>query len=341
MDPDLEKAESPTAGVTRTASLADEDHHRRPCSCGSDGPDYSCRRHHTYGLRNDVFVRMILVSLFFALLAAILLGQNPAPATVGSNALPNTSSVVWKVSLLACAYLYFWILALSRTTGAAAAAFFRVSYGALLAFAGGALVGPQAGVAVAHLTTALAAGIAGHALAEHRVHAGFERAADEAAARTPARLSEDDRIGVSYSVFAASLVTLGLAAGVAWLAFFPTFGDEDGPFIVMVLSCLVWAGLYFWVIMVCFAVSPWLWAYYFGVEMVAMAAFFGYILGVNARRKEILAREHPAGVLEWEAGDHEEDMESASAASTGEDAGTQSCHLEEHSPLIADHENCI
>ncbi|TVU26166.1 hypothetical protein EJB05_28702, partial [Eragrostis curvula] len=367
-DPDLEKGESPTAGATSTASLADEDRHDLPCSCGSDGPDYSCRRHYTCGLRNDVFYGMVLVSLLFAALAAFLLRRNPAPAAAaeGDTAdykLPNTSSVVWKVSLIPCSYLYFWILALSRTTGAATAFFSRVSYGALLAFAGGALVGPQAGVTVAHLTTAWAAGMAGHALAEHRLHAGFERAADEAAALTPATQSEDDRIGVSYSVFLSSLVTLGLAAGVAWLGFFPTFSDEDGPFMVMVLSSLVWVGLHLWACLanafllrdalvsgefmerlyfyymasfipglVFFAVSTWLCVYCFGAEMMAMAAFLGYILAVNAHRMEILAREkrespghhgeedkEPASAveLEVEPGDHgEEDKEPASAAST-------------------------
>lgn len=69
-----------------------------------------------------------------------------------------------------------------------ASALFRVSYGQLLAFAAGALVGPHAGVTVAHLSGAWAAGLVGYALAEHRVHVAAERAADEAERGGPDRL---------------------------------------------------------------------------------------------------------------------------------------------------------
>jgi hypothetical protein len=36
--------------------------------------------------------------------------------------------------------------------------------------------------------------------------------------------------------------------------------------------------------------GPWFFVYYFGLEMMAMAAFFGYILAVSERCKDILAR---------------------------------------------------
>ncbi|TVU26168.1 hypothetical protein EJB05_28704, partial [Eragrostis curvula] len=381
MDVDLEKCEPASDSITSTTSLADDEDDPIPCSCGSDGPDYSCRRHYTYGLTQSVFLGMILVSLLFTVLAVILLRRNPAPATAEeAGKVPNTTAVVWKVSLLLYSYLFFWIVALSRTTGAASA-FFRLSYGALLAFAGGALVGPNAGVAVAHLHTAWAAGLVGHALAEHRVRVGFELAAGEAAARTPARWSSNDELGICYSVFMSGLVTLFLVAGVAaWMAFLPTFRDEDGDFVVASLSFVVCVGLLFWAMLanhfllrdalvpveftlrlgkyymaasvpsfVCALVSQWLWAYCFGMEMMAMAAFFGYTLGVNACCKEILAREgrEQPSVIGDEPGTdqdkapasvRDQDNEPASAASTGdEDAEAQRCHLEEHCPLITDH----
>nr|CAB3491102.1 unnamed protein product [Digitaria exilis] len=68
--------------------------------------------------------------------------------------------------------------------------------------------------------------------------------------------------------------------------------------------------------MLCVLLGPWFFAYYFGLEMMAMAAFFGYILAVNARRKDILARDQPL-TKDLELGDVAQ--ESASVP-TGENA---------------------
>ncbi|GJN07346.1 hypothetical protein PR202_ga25170 [Eleusine coracana subsp. coracana] len=132
---------------------------------------------------------------------------------------------------------------------------------------------------------------------------------------------------------------------------------NNRPHMVLLLFHLVWGvGLYFWAMfasafllhkalvsmdflmrlyiyfmvalvpsLVCILVSQWLWVYYFGVEMMAMAAFFGYILAVNDRCKEILAREgrdQPA-VQDRETDDHDEDKELAPANSASDDAGAQ------------------
>ncbi|KAL6658468.1 hypothetical protein ACP70R_004054 [Stipagrostis hirtigluma subsp. patula] len=358
---DLEKGDSHSAG----GSLAGEDRHGR-CSCGT-GRDYSCCLHYTFGLRNGVVAGMILVSLLFAVLAAFVLSAlsssrqpQTAPAAAPSPAseetvvrqplLAEAVSVVWTVSLLLCSYLAFWILALSSSMGALAV-FFRVSYGALLAFAAAGLVGPAAGMVTAHLTTAWVAGMLGHALAEHRMRTGSERAADEAAARAPPRRSEGQALTVVHCVFTASLVTLALAARVVWLAFFPSYDDENSFLMAMELSILVWTILYFWALLmvpfslhealvsmdfmarlffyymasmvpsvVCVLVSTWLFVYYFGVEMMAMAAFFGYIIAVHARCKEILAREgrDQPGLLHH--GELDDDVEEPISASAREDA---------------------
>jgi hypothetical protein len=115
----------------------------------------------------------------------------------------------------------------------AAAVFFRVSYGATLAYAAAGLVGPAAGIAAAHLSTAWAAGLLGYALAEYRMHDGSELAADGAAARTRPSLSEGQMLTHFYCVFMSSLSTLCLAARVVWLVFFPSYGEGNLFMIVL------------------------------------------------------------------------------------------------------------
>nr|TKV99695.1 hypothetical protein SEVIR_8G060400v2 [Setaria viridis] len=144
----------------------------------------------------------------------------------------------------------------------------------MLACAAGVVVGPVAGMASAHLCTAWAAGLLGYALAEHRLHVGSERAADEAAARTPpsSSLGKREKLTAVQGVFLASLATLGLGARVAWLVFFRSYGDENASFV-------------------------WIWVYCLGMEMMAMAAFFGYMIAVSERCKDILAREYLTTLL--------------------------------------------
>ncbi|CAL4989166.1 unnamed protein product [Urochloa decumbens] len=322
---------------------------------------------------------MILVTLLFIPLAAVLLCRLPAatpepaapassPAAAGHGpTLRQSVPVVWTVSLLICSYLSFWIYTFSRTKGAAAV-FLRVSYAAALAYAAAGLAGPATGVAAAHLATAWAAGLLGYALAEHRMRdGGGERAAVEAAARTPAVRREGQELSLIHGVFMSTQMTLFLAAIVVWLVglslvvwwiifFWATvvnlcflhraliFGD----FLTRVVCCHIgsvvlgflcaleqdlwfrslpasrevtwlatvprWRGLqpfnahqsclsnrsygspFRLVFAGCVRASretTWLWVYYFGLEMMAMAAFFGYTLAVNDRCKEILSRDQP------------------------------------------------
>jgi hypothetical protein len=173
----------------------------------------------------------------------------------------------------------------------------------------------------AYLSTAWAAGLLGYALAEYRMHEGSERAADEAAARTRAVRGEGQELGLVHAVFMSGMMTLFLAAIVVWLVFFPSYGEEDICFVLAGLSTPIWCILCLWAIVInkgflhealvsgdfvmrlffyymgSFVVSslfglmgPWFYVYYFGLEMMAMAAFFGYMLAINDRRREILAR---------------------------------------------------
>ena len=214
----------------------------------------------------------------------------------------------------------------SSSQYAAAAIFIRFSYGALLAHAAGSLAGPVTGMTLAHLGTACAAGLLGHALAEYRMRDGSERAAEEAAARTmaaAAEVIERQSLAFYHTACVSGLTTLFMAARVVWLVFFPTYSYF--PFIVFELSCLVCWILYFWAAVVAlpnalvsvdlmmrlmcyhigsylpsiilfFVLFPWLWIYYFGLQMMAMAAFFGYLLALNMRYKDILLARGVCGV---------------------------------------------
>ncbi|WVZ87257.1 hypothetical protein U9M48_033926 [Paspalum notatum var. saurae] len=314
------------------------------CPAGVDPLQWR-RLNYTCGLRNEAFGGMFLVSLLFIVLAAVVLPRTgtgtpaapvPAPAVAddGEPLLPPPEqcvSVVWTVSLLLSSYLGFWIYTLSSShTTTAAAIFIRFSYGAMLAHAAGSLAGPVTGMTLAHLGTACAAGLLGHALAEYRMRDGIERAADEAAARTMAATAEaidNQSLAFYYSVFVSSMPTLLMAARVVWLVFFPSYSYF--PFLLFELNCLVYWTLYFWAIVValpkalisvhlmmrlmcyhlgsfflaiilCFVLFPWLWIYYFGLQMMGMAALFGYLLALNTRYKDILllAREQQQPVSE-------------------------------------------
>ena len=54
------------------------------------------------------------------------------------------------------------------------------------------------------------------------MHASSERAADEAAARTPPSRSEGQTLTIVHCVFESGFTTLFLAARVVWLLFFPS-----------------------------------------------------------------------------------------------------------------------
>nr|CAB3491103.1 unnamed protein product [Digitaria exilis] len=185
---------------------------------------------------------MILVTLLFIPLAVVLLCRLPhAPAPAPSSSPPAPAPewigttlnqsvyIVWTVSLLISSYLSFWTYTLSRTMGATSI-FLRVSYAAVLAYAAARFFGPVTGMALAHLTTAWAAGLLGYALAEYRMDDGGELAADEAAARTPARRSEGEELTLFHSTFMIVLMTLALASGVVWIVFFPS-DDDVGQFL--------------------------------------------------------------------------------------------------------------
>ncbi|CAO2148004.1 unnamed protein product [Urochloa humidicola] len=336
MDMDLEKGGSPSPDIGGADGRRDPQ-----CSCGS-GAVNSCDRHYSFGLPNTSVGGMALLTLLFLALAAALLRRtHPAP--------PQAVSVVWTVSLLVCSYLGCWAYTLSRTMGAAAV-FLRVTYPAALACAAGAVAGPVSGMAAAHLCTAWAAGMLGYALAEHRLHVGGEAASGEAAARTPsAPLREGQKLTAVHALFTASLMTLCLGARAAWLLFFPgRYGAERPSLFLVELAALVWLDLYLWAMLVaCFLlrealvsmrsmmrayfccgasgalgalgvmVSDWVWVYWTGMEMMAMAAFFGYMLAVNTRCKDILAREGRQQLCLADLGDYDR----AAEATPGTDVG--------------------
>ncbi|CAN6362474.1 unnamed protein product [Urochloa humidicola] len=317
--------------MAKKHAAPDIDIYAEECECPAELDPVQWRRsNYSCGLRNTSLAGMILVTLIFIPLAAVLLcrlpgpASSPAPAPADDPRLPTLQQsvcVVWTVSLLICSCLSFWIYTFSRTMGAAAV-FFRVSYGVTLAYAAAGLAGPASGVAAAHLATAWAAGLLGYALAEHRMRdGGGERADDEAAARTPAVPSEGQELSHFYAVSMSSMMTLFLAAIAAWAVFVPGDGEQGTVLRLLGISVLVWWILFFWATVVnlcflrealvsgdfltrvfyyfmgsmvlsflCSLVSLWLWVYCFGLEMMAMAAFFGYTLAVNVRCKEILAR---------------------------------------------------
>nr|CAB3489336.1 unnamed protein product [Digitaria exilis] len=278
-------------------------------------------------LTGVILVTLLFIPLAVVLLCRLPHAPSPAPSSapppvpkwIGTR-LNQSVYIVWTVSLLISSYLSFWTYTLSRTM-AATSIFLRVSYAAALAYAAAGFFGPVTGMAFAHLTTAWAAGLLGYALAEYRMDDGGELAADEAAARTPASRSKGEELTLFHSTFMIVLMTLGLASGVVWIVFFPS-DDDVGQFLVVYgLSNMIWWILYMWAVlivrfslhealvstdfmlrllcyylaffvasMLCVLLGPWFFAYYFGLEMMAMAAFFGYILAVNARRKDIMAR---------------------------------------------------
>uniref|UniRef100_A0A0D3HII2 Uncharacterized protein n=1 Tax=Oryza barthii TaxID=65489 RepID=A0A0D3HII2_9ORYZ len=109
---------------------------------------------------------MRLVSLAYAVLSFYLLLWR----------VPGDQPLTWVTdfSLLACTYMYFWIISLSETI-TKVAAFTGITCGILLSFAAAQLLGPVTGMAVMVLDMLCAAGVLGHAVAEHRATASAAR----------------------------------------------------------------------------------------------------------------------------------------------------------------------
>ncbi|KAL6870802.1 hypothetical protein ACP4OV_014650 [Aristida adscensionis] len=237
-------------------------------------------------------------------------------------------------------------------------------------FAAAGLAGAAAGIEAAHLNAAFVSGLLGYALAEHRVRATRgEGAAAEAAPRAPppgSRAARTQAIGAANLLGLSWLVTLCLAARVAWVSFFSEDGDLDADYLVLELSCMAWITLFVWAGLVakhflneavvklesmmhlycCFIASvvvgglcsllvssPWLLPCWMGVEMMAMAAFLGYMLAVHARCKEIMAMEGRYQPSLLELLDRPKDVEDEAAAGAGEDADDEdpSRHVQDQS----------
>jgi hypothetical protein len=86
------------------------------------------------------------------------------------------SSVMWGLSPLICAYLFFWTIVLSSAAGAGAA-LARASSLPFLAGAVGKLVAPRCGADVMLLSTVDSASACGRAPAKRQWNAGTERSA--------------------------------------------------------------------------------------------------------------------------------------------------------------------
>lgn len=123
------------------------------------------------------------VSVLFAVFAVLVLWRSAE----------RPVAAMWGISALLVSYLLIWIIAFSGTTGELTAMVARISYLALLADATGTLIGPVTGVVIIYLDTAYAAGLFGHAFAEHPQRTGAERAAAAAAVLyTPYDRSEEE-----------------------------------------------------------------------------------------------------------------------------------------------------
>ncbi|TVU26502.1 hypothetical protein EJB05_29052, partial [Eragrostis curvula] len=197
-----------------------------------------------------------------------------------------------------------------------------ISDGPLLAFAAFDLIGLHAGMTIAHLSTAWAAGTFGYSLAQYRLHEGTEDAATVAVARTRTGLSKKQRWQhletQVYCIVTSSFLTLCFVGRVLWLFFVPSYEDNI-CMLVVELSVQVWTALYFCLLIlsplmlhgalisgysmlriyayfmlsctvsiVCYLISRVLWAYFFGLEMMIMAAIVGYSLAIFQHYKGLL-----------------------------------------------------
>ncbi|TVU01399.1 hypothetical protein EJB05_53168, partial [Eragrostis curvula] len=251
-----------------------------------------------------MFILIVLLNLFMLIL--------PLP---GLRTDDPVTGKFWKISLLLCTHLFVMTIPTTRKAAGVPSLLTSISYGPLLAFAAFDLIGPHAGITIVHLSTAWAAGTFGHSLAQYRLHEGTEDAATVVVARTPTGQSKKQRWQhletKVYCVVTSSFLTLCFAGRVLWLLFVPSYEDNI-CLLVVELSVLVWITLYFWLLIlsplmlhgalipadsmlrlyayfivlcavsvVCYLISRVLWAYFFGLEMMIMAAVVGYSLAVS------------------------------------------------------------
>ncbi|KAL6658267.1 hypothetical protein ACP70R_003853 [Stipagrostis hirtigluma subsp. patula] len=272
------------------------------------------RRHYTWGIHDTTFGYMILVLLLFFILTPTL----PLPQVSADDPV----AVVWRASMFICAQLF--LLALCTRTSSSCSVLTmlsRASYAPLVAFAAASVIGPFTGMAIVHLGTAWAAGMFGYSLAQHRQCVGTERAAHVAVTLTPIRLSKKkmrkQRITLEDAFITIGFLTACLAARVLWIVFLPA--DNDVYYALCEISFFVFLALFFWAALVaklllhealisvesmihlyayslashviglmCLFVSEVLWSYFFGLQMMAISAFLGYLLAIHTHYKQLL-----------------------------------------------------
>ncbi|TVU26500.1 hypothetical protein EJB05_29050, partial [Eragrostis curvula] len=270
---------------------------------------------YSWGIHNGtllwMFILIVLLNVFMLIL--------PLP---GLRTNDPVAAKVWKITLLLCAHLFVMSIPTMRKAAGVPSLLTSISYGPLLAFAAFDLIGPHARLTIVHLSTAWAAGTFGHSLAQYRLHEGTEDAATVAVAWTPTGLNKKQRRQhletQVYSVVTSSFLTLCFAGRVLWLLFVPSYEDNI-CMLVVELSVLVWTALYFCLLIqsplmlhgalisaysmlriyayfvvscvvsvVCYLISRVLWAYFFGLEMMIMAAVVGYSLAIFQHYKGLL-----------------------------------------------------
>lgn len=203
----------------------------------------------------------------------------------------------------------------TRTTTGVVDTFSRVFVGTFLAFVAASLVGPISGMAIAHVNTAWASAAFGYSLGEYRQHIGTEKAANVAVTLIPTDQSKKRMSTVIHCVFTAGLLITCFLARMVWLVFIPNY--DDVCYLVLELSIVIWWILYFCLLIVsqlllqgtvisadrmlpviawhigsylfCFFMSQVVWIYFFALQMMMLAAIFGYILSIYCRYLELVA----------------------------------------------------
>ncbi|KAL6658358.1 hypothetical protein ACP70R_003944 [Stipagrostis hirtigluma subsp. patula] len=178
---------------------------------------------------------MVLVSLLYSLLTPWLLCRVAGHQT----------AFVWTASLLACSYFSIGTMCLSETMGFFTV-LFRISCVILMAIAGGHLIGPITGAAIASLTTFYAAGTFGYAIGEYLQSVGGEKSTDGAARTPPFRDEEHQRRReetICYFCFLQGTLSLFIVARMVWVLLVPasvifliTSVDDHVLFVVEELS---------------------------------------------------------------------------------------------------------
>ncbi|CAL5006264.1 unnamed protein product [Urochloa decumbens] len=269
----------------------------------------------------DLNLKARTVSVPFALCASALYAAATSLAVWSVADRPR--SVVWAFSATTTAYLILWTTALTRTMRRRRTALISVSYAALAA-AAAAHLSSRVGMLLIHLDTAYAAGMFGHALAEHtQLTVGADRSAAAAVPR-PSSLSEEElreeRDNTTSMSFCAAVVSLVCAACAAFVLCYA----KDTYWVIFGVSFLVDLSLYCWTCILtlqilrgvlveahhmstiyligpaCLCLLDILVSYLFGnavgmlvysLGMIAMAGLLGYSLGVYEHYKRLVALE--------------------------------------------------